>query len=125
MAQQRQYADSAISKDKSQQSLWKDYVLCSCLEYGFKEDSLANKDFSAGLLLEMMEYSLEDKTSLDSAAKAFVDTIPVANAEGAVGKRGIMVNCLDYYRSPQLNAMVSRLREKYKPKGRAALKNKR
>lgn len=95
-----------------QRILLKEYALCKCLNYGFANDSLLKKDFSTTVLVEQLSYSPHAYFIIDSLMKKFTDSIPISKYVDAEGKRGIMINCIDYYNSKELGSYIRRL-DKY------------
>jgi hypothetical protein len=101
---QAKLTDSAIS---SQRGLLKDYALCKCVNYGFKEDNLLKKDFSATVLVEQLDYNPEVFVILDSLMKKFAYTIPISKYADEMGKRGVMINCINYYNSKEFDSLIN------------------
>jgi hypothetical protein len=101
-----------LSNITSQRLLLKDYALCKCLGYGFKNDSLQLKDHSLTVLTEQLYYSLETLEYIDSLMLNFADSIPLGSHSDTNGervRRGIMLNCFEYYNSKKLDLLIRRL----------------
>lgn len=92
-----------------QQQMLKDYFLCSCIDYGFKEDSLfIKKDHSMTVYTELMDYEYDDIQKVKQYAKRIVDnTIPTSNYSG---KRGILGSCIEYYRGKELDSLIKSMK---------------
>lgn len=93
--------DSIASYNRN---LIKDYFLCSCINYGFSSDSLfLKKDHSMSVLVEQSNYLPIAFNKIDSLAKIVVAQVPLSDFSG---KRGIFVNCLSFYKGPELEEFV-------------------
>lgn len=95
-----QKTDSTSAK---QQQMLKDYFLCSCIDYGFKGDSLFFKDHSLTVYTEMLDYDYSDIQRVKHLAKQVVGEIPVSNYSG---KRGVFVSCIEYYRGKEFDKLI-------------------
>ena len=93
-------ANKTVAK---QQQMLKDYFLCSCIDYGFKDDSLFFKDHTLTVYTEMLDYNYNDIQRIDHLAEKIASEIPMSNYSG---KRGIFGNCMDYYRSRKLDKLI-------------------
>jgi hypothetical protein len=91
-----------------QRYLLKEYALCECLNYGFRQDSLMKYDFSMSVIFEQLSYRTETYLILDSLIKGFVDSIIPSKYADTKGKRGIMNNCIDYYNSKKFNLFIKK-----------------
>ena len=95
-----------------QRMLLREYALCKCLDYGFANDSLLKKDFSVAVLVEQLNYSPQAYFIIDSLMRNFADSIHSSRYIDALGKKGVMVNCIDYYNGRDLSLYIRRL-DKY------------
>lgn len=102
-------ADSLVNK---QRIFLKEYALCKCIDHGFKEDHLLKKDFSLTVLIEQLNYDPKAYLLVDSLIKRFVDSISVSKYLDTKGKRGVMINCIDYYNSKEFDLFIKEL-DKY------------
>jgi hypothetical protein len=87
----------------------KDLFLCKCIDKGLRESKILQNDHSASVLVEIAEYRSEVLLSVDSLASAVATRIPVSNL---TGKRGILLNCIEYYNGKQLKAFITRMDDK-------------
>lgn len=99
-----QKTDSTSAK---QQQMIKDYFLCSCIDNGFKSDSLFFKDHSLAVYTEMLDYDYNDIERVKAFAKQVVDEIPASNYSG---KRGVFGSCIEYYRGKELDKLIKSLK---------------
>ncbi len=92
-----------------QQRLLKDYFLCSCIDYGFKVDSLfINKDHSMTVYVELLDYDYDDIRRVNLYAKQIIDTkVPISNYSG---KRGVLINCIEFYRGAELDSLINSMK---------------
>lgn len=84
----------------------KDYFLCKCIEHGFEKDSISTKDHSTNVLVEMSDYYPDAFWQIDSIAKDYAYDIPVSNY---TGKKGVLFECANYYKSNKLDSIVRSL----------------
>ena len=101
---QTKMSDSLLKK---QRKLFKEYGLCKCLFYGFGKDSLDKQDFSASLIRERLNYPIVAIQKLDAMAKRYTDSIPTSNYIDTKGKKGVILNCLEFYESHHLNEFIN------------------
>jgi hypothetical protein len=99
-----QKIDSTSTK---QQQMLKDYFFCTCIDYGFKGDSLFFKDHSLTVYIEMLEYDYNDIFRVKQFAKQVVNEIPVSNYSG---KRGVFGSCIEYYRGKELDQLIKSMK---------------
>lgn len=100
-------ATKADSTSVKQQQMLKDYFLCSCIDYGFKGDSLFFKDHSLTVYTEMLDYDYNDIQRVKQFAKQVVDEMPVSNYSG---KRGVFGSCIEYYRGEELDKLIKSMK---------------
>ncbi len=91
-----------------QRELLMDYGLCKCLNFGFSKDSLLKKDYSTTVLVEQLNYSPETLTYLDSVIKIYTDSFLESSYQDVRGKKGVMINCIEYYKSREFKLLVQR-----------------
>lgn len=106
-AQDKSAAFSSISDSTllTNRQILKDFFLCKCIDNGFKENNIFKSDHSVSVLVEMADYRAEAFASVDSLAKTIART-PVSNL---TGRRGLLINCIDYYNAKQLDDFVKGL----------------
>jgi|SRR6516225_179062 hypothetical protein len=90
----------------NQRALLHKYAFCKCLGYGFPKESLNSKDFSLTILMEQLEYPLSVYMKVDSIAKIFAESIQESNYQDTRGKKGVMVNCIDFYIGKKLDSLI-------------------
>jgi hypothetical protein len=101
-----QTTDSIVVKNRN---LLKDYFLCSCIDKGFKNDSLQKKESSISIIVEMSDYFPSAFQKIDSVADSLIRSIPTKNTNEEAPGPAIMLNCITYYKSKELNRLVESL----------------
>lgn len=107
-----QKVDSASLK---QQQMLKDYFLCSCIDYGFKEDSLFFKDASLSVYTELLYYDYNDIQRVKQFAKQKVDDGKAMKGETSAdvkADRAVFGRCIEYYRGKELDKLIKSMQIK-------------
>lgn len=101
---------SAVTKTSSEDSVTlqnkaviKNYILCKCLERGFKDDSLFLKDHSSSVYSEQLIATYEDRQKLDLFVKKTIDNIPLSDY---TQRKGIIYECIEAYNSQGLDSLA-------------------
>jgi len=95
------------------QQMLKDYFLCSCITKGFKDDSLAYKDYSMQLYTELLRYSFADLQKIKQFSISVIEEINQATGEKSFGvgdRRGVLGTCIEYARGKELDEMVKSMK---------------
>ena len=98
-----------------QQQLLKDYFLCSCINYGFKEDSLFLKDASLIIYTELLDYDYNDIQKVKQFAKKKNDEGEAMKGERSAdvkANRAIFDSCIEYYRGKELDLLIKSMQIK-------------
>lgn len=97
--------------EPSKQQLRKDFAFCKCLDYAFGEkitSEIKEVDFTKGMLFDIADlggvYDQLDSIALDASNKITVSRI----SDYGDGKP-IVFDCLQFYRSKELDAFVKSL----------------
>jgi len=88
---------------------YRDYVLCRCMELGFRSDSLFKNDLSTGIYNDITLLTMHfngAKQKLDSLAKHRADNIAPSQIADHEGRKAIMLECIDYYNSKKLEQEI-------------------
>lgn len=93
------------SRLSSQRELLRDYALCSCLRFGYK-DTEVYSDISTPILLNQMLYSSFVTDLIKEKSKTYADNIKVSEVADYNNKRPIIVSCMNYYKSSSLDSLV-------------------
>jgi|GEM_PF-2917951 hypothetical protein len=97
---------SIIGKKLSlQRELLRDYALCACLRFGYK-DSEVYSDISTPILLNQMLYSSFITDLIKEKSKKYAGNIKGSEVADYNNKRPIIVDCLKYYRSSSLDSLI-------------------
>ncbi len=97
---------SIIGKKLSlQRELLRDYALCACLRFGYK-DSEVYSDISTPILLNQMLYSSFITDLIKEKSKKYAGNIKGSEVADYNNKRPIIVDCLKYYKSSSLDSLI-------------------
>lgn len=92
-----------------QRELLKEYALCQCLYYGFKEEGISQNDISLSFYNELSLYSNVAQSRIDSISKIVVNSIAPSNHIDYKGKKAIIYTCMQFYKSNVLDSLVKSL----------------
>ncbi|AMM51650.1 hypothetical protein TH61_11340 [Rufibacter sp. DG15C] len=100
---------------KDQQQLRKDYALCMCLRKTYSKETaskIQEEDITRGVLIDISDlYVLYLK--LDSLAQEASNRITPSVISDHEGKSFVLLNCLNFYRSKELDKFVKALMSEY------------
>lgn len=96
-----------IQKD----SVFKEYALCSCLQYAFLKDSidLSSKDASLGVYADLNEFDTFSLNKIDSLVKSVVNRMQPLQIADYNKKKAITSNCIQFYKSSELSSLIKEL----------------
>jgi len=103
-----QYNQNISTNKHDNREMLRDYFLYACINHGFKEFHLVEKDHSGAVYLELLKYDLEALNKVDSLAKTFVQSIPVSNYENKKTK-GIIILSIREYNSKKVKSFIKSL----------------
>lgn len=106
-------AQKVDSSSVKKQQMLKDYFLCSCIDYGFKEDSLFFKDASMTVYSEMLDYDYNDIQKVKQFAKQKIDEGKVMKGETSAdvkADRAVFGSCIEYYRGKELDRLIKKMK---------------
>ncbi len=89
----------------------KEYFLCCCIDYGFKNIGIAEVDNSKNIYFDILQYELPAMQKVDSLAKAFVNSIEVSGYENRI-TRGIVILSIEESKSKKIDSFIRKL-DKY------------
>ena len=92
-------------KLKQQRELLRDYALCSCLRFGYKNTEVYS-DISTPILLNQILYSSFVSDLIKEKSKTYADNIKASEVADYNNKRPIIVSCMDYYKSSSLDSLI-------------------
>jgi hypothetical protein len=97
--------DDSILQNKHK---WlKDYALCSCIKYAFKEDDSIKNDLTFSVLIGISDYGYPRVYHIiDSASKKAALSIEPSQIVDFDGKKALLLGCINYYESAQLDSLV-------------------
>lgn len=96
---------------KTENEIYKDYALCSCLNYSLKKDSVTYKDNSMETLVDLSYDHLNaDKTRiLDSLAADYVNSLAENKGETFENRKSPFFDCILFYKSKKLEETIDNL----------------
>lgn len=83
----------------------KEYALCSCIREISNDDSIKN-DISFSILAELTDYHQKAMHGIDSLTEKVVLTFEPAQIADYNGKKPYMLQCINYYKSKQLDSII-------------------
>ncbi len=92
-----------------QQQMLKDYFLCTCIDDGFKEDSLFFKDATRTVYTELLEYEYDDLQKIRKVAQQLIDADKNKKGETSAdtkADRAVFYTCIEYYKSSELDNLI-------------------
>ncbi|KIC94443.1 hypothetical protein [Flavihumibacter solisilvae] len=99
---------------KKQIKLIKDYALCDCIDEGFRDDSLHFKDFSATVIVEQISINPEGLDVIEDNVDSFISRLKPSEYLDTKGMRGVMINCIDYYNSDELDKLARNVYRRFR-----------
>ena len=85
----------------------KDYALCSCIRYCFKEDDSIKNDLTFTVLEGISDYGNPKVYNIiDSASKKASLSIEPSQIADFLGKKALLLGCINYYESAKLDSLV-------------------
>lgn len=88
-----------------QRELLRDYALCACLRFGYKDTKVYN-DISTPILLNQILYSSFVTDLIKEKSKTYAGNIKGSEVADYNNKRPIIVDCLKYYKSSSLDSLI-------------------
>jgi len=108
-SQKQEYSGDPPRVPKEDRINWiKDYAFVRCVSVQYGQDlnsELFSKDYSSGALVDISNM-WGHVGELDSLAQEFVSDYPVSPIQDYEGMRPIMMSCLAFWRSNQLNQYI-------------------
>ncbi|MDB5008299.1 MAG: hypothetical protein JWP45_2692 [Mucilaginibacter sp.] len=85
----------------------KEYALCSCIKFSFKDDEAIKSDLSFTVYKGITDYGspLVYRT-IDSASKKAAFSIQPSQIADFNGKKAMLSGCINYYESLKLDSLV-------------------
>jgi len=94
------------SKADTTRTLIKEYALCKCIQFAVPNDSSLKQDISPAVYREMILYNYPELNIIDSLARKAAFSIVPSPIADLAGKRSVMMNCIGFYKSGQLDSVV-------------------
>lgn len=86
----------------------KDYALCSCIKYCFKEDTIIKNDLSFAVYHEISDYSNATiYRTIDSLSKDAALNIEPSQIADHNGRKALLQGCINFYESKKLDSIVN------------------
>ncbi|MDH8702177.1 hypothetical protein M2138_001537 [Dysgonomonadaceae bacterium PH5-43] len=92
--------------------LLKDYFLCVCITYGFKEKNIEELDSSQAVYFDISSYAPEAFKEVKDYAIEFVENIKASPHDDLGNTKAIIMNCIDKYKSEEINSFIKSM-DKY------------
>ncbi|HEY8928350.1 MAG TPA: hypothetical protein VIM55_04115 [Mucilaginibacter sp.] len=92
--------------------LFKEYALCSCMKYAFKDDTIMQNDISFTIYHQITDESPEWYKSIDSLSKIAASRIEPSQIADYNGKKPRLQGCITYAQGMQLDSLLRSLDKK-------------
>jgi hypothetical protein len=98
------------STSQNKRKWLKEYALCSCIKYSFKDDTAIKNDLSFTVYKEITDYgNLAVYRTMDSISKIAAFDIKPSQIADYNGKKALLLGCIEYYQSKKLDSIIRKL----------------
>ncbi len=102
--------NSKNSVSQNNRKWLKEYALCSCIKYSFKDDTAIKNDLSFTVYKEITDYgNLPIYRTIDSISRIAAFEIKPSQIADYNGKKALLLGCIEYYQGKKLDSTIRKL----------------